>query len=179
MSAVKTALANPRVPGAGLPSTTGFKNQFATIAESIRERKPIGLFGASELVVATAHCQKALALAGPLNKPKPATETRYFAALLIMYEKLNMLSECITGLDLSQPASKSKVQETWTAYQAAVDAALAANAKRIELWRAEPADYVERAQKEIHGQWLKVQKAMGAAIAELLKTGTSKSAGDK
>ena len=31
-----------------------------------------------------------------------------------------------------------------------VAAALAANAKRIELWRAEPAGYVEQAQGEIH-----------------------------
>jgi hypothetical protein len=169
ISAVKMALAHPHAPGAGLPTTVGFKNQFATIAECIRERKPIGLFGASELVVATAHCQKALALAEPLNKPEPATETRYFVALLTMYERLNVLSESITGLAPSQPTGKSKVQEAWTAYQEAVDAALVANAKRIELWRTEPADYVESAQQEIRGQWLKVQKAMGEAIAELLK----------
>jgi hypothetical protein len=168
MTALKKALAQPRVPGAGLPNAKGFKNQFAAIGDSIRDRKPIGLYDDQTLAAATARCQEALALAEPLNRPKALTETRYFAALLTMYRELNRLSEAIVGLDLSQPAAGLKVKDVWTAYQAAVETAVAANAKRVELWRAEPADYVEKAQKEIEGQWQGVRKVMAEAIAALL-----------
>ncbi|NUQ61560.1 MAG: hypothetical protein HUU20_03675 [Pirellulales bacterium] len=169
VTALKKSLAQPRAPGAGLPNTKGFKNPFADIVETIRDRKPLGLFATGELEKASSSCREALALADPLNKPEPLAETRYFGALVAMYQKLNLLSDAITGLDLSQPAQRATVQEAWLAYQASVAAALAANDKRIELWRAEPADYVETAQAEIHAQWQTVRKAMDEAIAAILK----------
>ena len=169
MWAAKAVSANPRGAGVGLPATMGYQNLSTTLAAGIRERKPIGLYGTPDLAIVTTRYKEALAVAEPLNKPEPATETRYFLALLAMYEKLNTLSECTTGLDLSQAANASKTQKAWAAYQEAVDAALAANAKRIELWRAEPADYVEKTQEDVRSQWLTVRKAMGDAIGELLK----------
>jgi hypothetical protein len=170
MTALKRALAQPRVPGVGLPNAKGFKNQFATIADSIRERKPIGLYEAQALAEASARCQEALALAEPLNRPEAVTETRYFAALLTMYGELNRLSAALLDQDPAALPGGPLIQPAWAGYQAAVATAVAANAKRIELWRAEPADYVEKAQKEIEAQWQGVQKAMGEAIAARLAT---------
>ncbi|NLY00092.1 MAG: hypothetical protein GXY83_28670 [Rhodopirellula sp.] len=170
MTSLKKTLAKPRAPGTGLPNTRGFKNPFATITETIRDRKPIWLYGADELAKATACCREALALAGPLNKPEPVAETRYFGTLLVMYQKLNLLSDAISSLVPSQPDQVLRVREAWTAYRASVADALAANDQRIALWAAEPADYVETAQKEIREQWQAVEKTMGEAIAGILES---------
>lgn len=171
MTQLKTALDKPRVPGAGLPCTRGYNNQFAKVGESIKNRQPIGLFDTQALARAEAGCQAALALARPLNQPLPLAETSYFTALLKMYASLNALSDCLTGCDLKQPANAAKLQAAWMDYQSAVAEVLTANDRRVELWHGEPAGYVAQLQDEIRDQWLPVQKAMDEAITGILKKG--------
>lgn len=168
MTALRQALGQPRLPGAELPNTRGFRNPFAMIGQSLQDRQPIGLYEDQTLAAAREPAEQAQALAETLNRPDAAIETRYAMALLAMYRELNRLSDAIVGTDLSQPAAERKVRDAWAAYQAAVEAALAANARRLELWRAEPSDYVEKAQSELAGQWRRVQRTMDEAITALL-----------
>ncbi len=168
ISRLKTALEKPRQPGAGLPKTKGFKNQFAEIGAIIRNRDAFGLFDIDTLDKADALCREALALAEPLSPPMPALETRYFAALVKSYRCLNELSDSMAPDDKTKNIDAARVKEAWANYQAAVEEALACNDRRIELWLADPADYVEKAQGEISGQWLAVRNAMDEAITEII-----------
>lgn len=165
---LKAALDKPRQPGAGLPKTKGFKNQFAEIGAIIRNRDAFGLFDIDTLNKADALCREALALAEPLNPLMPALETRYFAALVKSYRCLNELSDSIAQDDKTKNIDTTRVKKAWANYQVAVAEALACNDRRIELWQTDPVDYVEKVQGEIRGQWLAVRNAMDEAITEVL-----------
>jgi hypothetical protein len=168
MTALKDILAQSKTPGAGLPTEKGFRNPFANAAANIKKGLPLKFYGAQDLEKAKAACAEALALAEKLSKPQPSDETRYFQSLIPMYESLAKLSDALAAPDLSGADSQAKVKELWAAYQSSADAALAANEKWISNWKAEPADYPQKVQKELCAQWLKLRGVMDAAISARL-----------